>query len=191
MADDDLFFTVRGGALWACWLSGKPAVKLGSADEVMTAMAQFLREQSGAALPAAAPEVIIQPARQAGPGQSMASATSPALALAPEAPSSSPPKVLQDRTAIRHELTILGRIFTARGSRDVTILDLSETGCQFHAPMTQLKEGDHLTVKLGPVGPVEATVRWNRGESLGVQFDSPLYPSVLLHIRDSFDLRKR
>ena len=57
--------------------------------------------------------------------------------------------------------------------------------------MIHLRTDDRLTVKIGPVGPVEATVRWNRSDSVGVQFNSPLYPSVLEHIRNHFDLRRR
>lgn len=188
---DDLFFVSRNGAIWACWLSGKPAIKLGDDDEVVAAMAQFLR-------PAKAPQPAAVP-----PPASATHASSPAglppspaphlssLAPPPRSPAQVAKRVLKDRAAARHDLTILGRIFTANGSRDVTILDLSESGCQFHAPMSHLKIDERLTVKLGPVGPVEATVRWHRGDKLGVQFNSPLYPSVLDHIRDHFDLRRR
>jgi hypothetical protein len=175
VADDDLFFVSRGGHIWACWLSGKPAVDLGVDTEVTQAMTQFLQElrarvSSGAPIEAPPP---------------------PSPQPAPVVPPAPPPAVLKPRAADRHDLTILGRIFTARGSRDVTILDLSETGCQFHAAGSQLKADNRLTIKLGPVGPIEATVRWNRGDRHGVQFNSPLYPSVLQHIRDHFDLRKR
>lgn len=53
-----------------------------------------------------------------------------------------------------------------------------------------LRTENRLTIKIGPVGPVEATVRWNRGNRFGIELTNPLYPSVLVHIRDHFDLRK-
>lgn len=70
-------------------------------------------------------------------GASIETLPPPLYQAAPVVPPSIPlaprPSVIRPRAADRHDLTILGRIFTARGSRDVTILDLSETGCQFHA----------------------------------------------------------
>lgn len=97
---------------------------------------------------------------------------------------------MKERSA-RHEITIVGRIFTAKGSRDVTVVDLSETGCQFRDLARILEPGGRLTIKLGPIGPIEAAVRWRRSTKVGVQFSTPLYPSVLEHIRAHFDLRRR
>ncbi len=72
----------------------------------------------------------------------------------------------------------------------MTVLDLSERGCRFHVRSGQLKKGMPLTVKLGPIGPVEATIRWQEEEYVGVEFNTPLYPSVMEHIRQHFDLRR-
>ncbi len=47
-----------------------------------------------------------------------------------------------------------------------------------------------ITIKIGPVGPVEAHVKWGQGEYVGVEFVTPLYPAVLDHIRAHFDTRK-
>lgn len=121
MTDDDLFFVSRGRHIWACWLSGKPAVDLGVDTEVTQAMTQFLRELRALVVRGASIETLPPPLYQAAP------VVPPSIPLAPR------PSVIRPRAADRHDLTILGRIFTARGSRDVTILDLSETGCQFHA----------------------------------------------------------
>lgn len=182
MANDDLFFTSRGGNIWACWLSGKPAVNLGVDRDVSRAMVQFLKElQRQVAESKAAPKP---------PSPPVASTTQPRASIATEAPVPLTPKVLKARASTRHQLTIVGRIFTTRGSRDVTILDLSETGCQFDAPGSLLQPENRLTIKLGPIGPVEATVRWNHGNRFGIEFISPLYPSVLEHIRAHFDLRR-
>lgn len=182
--DDDLFFVSRSGSIWACWLSGKPAVNLGVDTEVSRAMVHFLKE-----LRAQVAKQAPGPPKE--PHRDSSVPPAPPPSAAPPSPPPPPPRVLKERQADRHDLTILGRIFTARGSRDVTVLDLSETGCQFHADGSHLKVDGHLTIKLGPIGPVEATVRWSRGDKYGVQFNSPLYPSVLDHIRAHFDLRNR
>jgi hypothetical protein len=180
MPDDELFFTARNGEIWACWLSGKPAAKLGAEPEVLAAMNQFLAERKpGAERDSAAASV---------PPPSPPPAPAPASSRPSLAPAS--PRVRLDRASPRHELTIIGRLYTANGSRDVTVLDLSESGCRFHEPVSQLKENTLLTIKIGPVGPIEASVRWCRGDHVGLQFSNPLYPSVLEHIRQHFDLRR-
>lgn len=181
MADDDLFFVSRGGKIWACWLSGKPAVELGVDRDVSRAMVQFLKELQKQV---AESKIARKPSSQPS-----APPTEPRVPMVAEAPAPIVPKVLKARASPRHEITIFGRIFTTRGSRDVTILDLSETGCQFDAPGSLLQPENRLTIKLGPVGPVDATVRWDRGNRFGIEFKNPLYPSVLEHIREHFDLR--
>jgi hypothetical protein len=175
VSDDDLFFVSRNGQIWACWLSGKPAVNLGSEAEVLSAMAQIVGS-------ATAPL-----AKSASPSQPAAAA--PVASTPPASPP--PPREIKERDTPRHELTIIGRVFTVGGSRDVTILDLSESGCQFYDASRRLENGARLTIKIGPVGPIEATVRWRRGDNVGVKFNTPLYPSVLEHIRDHFDLRRQ
>ena len=178
MSDEDAFFIARNGAIWACWLSGKPAINLGPEAQVLTAMNQFVSQQgsSTAALPAAATPP--PPANHTEPVETDAAVVEPEQA-----------REKQSRSDERHELTILGKIYTGQGSRDVTILDLSESGCRFHDRFGMLAGETPLTIKIGPIGPVAARVRWRRKEYVGLQFDSPLHPSVLAHIRGHFDLR--
>lgn len=178
MGEDDLFFVSRNGNIWACWLSGKPAVNLGNERDVLMAMAQAVRENVRSIMPDP------QPVQNA-----QATTLKSAVPSAPPVPPP-PPRSATERAATRHKITILGRIFTVGGSREVTILDLSETGCHFHDSETKLRSGLRLTIKLGSVGPIESTVRWVRDESVGIQFNSPLYPSVLEHIRAHFDVRR-
>jgi hypothetical protein len=185
MSDSDLFFVARSGNVWACWFSGRPAVNLGPQAEVLAAMRNAIEDADRAAPvtpPAPRAPAPPRPAPAAIPEQRP---TRPDPQVVPD------PQARKERTNTRHELTILGRVFTSGGSRDVTILDLSEAGCQFRDDAAQLPLGAHLSLKIGPVGPVQATVRWRRDESVGVQFTNPLYPSVLEHIREHFDLRRR
>jgi len=96
---------------------------------------------------------------------------------------------MTERVEPRHEISIVGRVRMGTGARDVTIQDLSEHGCKFHDRFSSLAIGAPVTVRIGPVGPVEAHVKWRRGEYVGVQFVTPLYPAVLDHIRAHFDMR--
>lgn len=178
MAEDDLVFVARKGAVWACWLSGKPAVRLGGEAEVLSAMRQYAR---GTGRPAP------KPATRAAPAPPPPAPAPPIQAKAPTRPPGPP----VERAKPRHELTIIGRIFTVGGSREVTIRDLSETGCQFFDPACQMASGARLTIKIGTIGPIEAGVRWRRDHNVGIEFTSALYPSVLEHIRAQFDLRRR
>ena len=178
MSDDEAFFVARNGAIWACWLNGQPAVNLGPEASVLDAMAQLVADKKGAS-PSAEPSAL---ATARG---------SLEVASIPPTSHASREEKRHERIHKRHELTIFGRLYTGKGSRDVTILDLSESGCRFHEPHSQLKENTLVTIKIGPVGPIEASVRWSRGEHVGLQFSNPLYPSVLEHIRDHFDVRRR
>lgn len=90
----------------------------------------------------------------------------------------------------RQPLTVIGRVRYGHGARDVTILDLTEDGCRFHDRFGRIPPETAITVKIGPVGPIDAIVRWRDGEYSGIQFMQPLHPAVFDHIRQHFDLRK-
>lgn len=98
---------------------------------------------------------------------------------------------MTERGEERHEIIIIGRVRTGTAARDVTIQDLSVSGCRFHDRFSSLPLDAPVTVKIGPVGPVAGHVKWRRGEYVGVEFDKPLYSPVLDHIRAHFDLRSR
>lgn len=97
---------------------------------------------------------------------------------------------VQHRTTPRHAIAIIGRVRTGTGARDVTVLDLSVHGCRFHDRFGHLLEGTAVTIKLGPIGPIDAEVKWREKEHVGIAFASPLHPAVLDHIRAHFDLRR-
>ena len=94
-----------------------------------------------------------------------------------------------NRGTDRYDISIVGRLRTGTGARDVTIVDLSEQGCRIYDRMGYLKPGLACTIKIGPIGPVDATIRWQEAPHSGLLFDRPLYPAVLDHIRAHFDLR--
>lgn len=105
VSDDDLFFTSRGGQVWACWLSGKPAVNLGVDKDVSRAMVQFLNDlRKQVASNAASPKP-----RPASPDSGLKPQGISAHVPPPAAP---PPKVVKERASVRHGVSIPGRIFT-------------------------------------------------------------------------------
>lgn len=97
---------------------------------------------------------------------------------------------MAERNAERHDISIVGKLRTGHGKRDVTIVDLSERGCRIFDRMGYLAPNMSVTIKIGPVGPIDATVRWQDQPYAGISFDNPLYPAVLDHIRAHFDLRE-
>lgn len=97
---------------------------------------------------------------------------------------------MTERNAQRHDIAIIGKMRTGTGKRDVTIVDLSERGCRIYDRMGYLTTGKAVTIKVGPVGPIDATIRWQAKGYAGLLFDNPLYPAVLDHIRAHFDLRE-
>lgn len=96
---------------------------------------------------------------------------------------------MADRGAERHDISIMGTLRTGTGKRDVTIVDLSDRGCRILDRTGILTPGLAVTIRIGPVGPVEATIRWQQVPYAGLRFENPLYPAVLDHIRTHFDLR--
>lgn len=174
MSDGDLFFTERNEEVWAVWLSGRPPVNLGSVADVRAAMAQFSIVAGANGAPA--PEGL----ERSGP---------PALRREPE-PTPPKPRSASERAEPRHGLKMMGKVFTTSGSREVTVLDLSERGCRFRDASGHLTEGTRLSIKLGEVGPIEAMVMWSDGSYVGVRFANPLYPSVMEHIRETYAGRR-
>ena len=153
-------------------------MKLGTESEVLAAMEEFIAE-AGAGSP---PEV--DPPSTAPLGRTAPSPPAPVEVVPPRK------QTENERTEQRHDVSIIGRVRASTGTHDVTVHDLSERGCRFHNPVGQLVEGMPLTIKLRPIGPIAATVKWCRAGYAGLEFRDPLYPSVLEYIREHFDSRR-
>lgn len=184
MSGDEFCFIAHEGAIWARWSCGKPDLMLGPEEQILVAMKKMIRNegQSVAGLKSRGNKSLNEIPTSSELSRSSESHPAP----------SSPPlgsKVMMERAEPRHEIIITGRIFTSAGSRDVKILDLSEAGCQFRDIRAHLERDGRLSIKLGPIGPITAVVRWRHTYDVGVRFDTFLHPSVLQHIRDHFDTR--
>ncbi|MFV0643566.1 MAG: PilZ domain-containing protein [Sphingomonadaceae bacterium] len=92
----------------------------------------------------------------------------------------------------RHEIEVDGRYRTGTGiARDVRILDISESGCRFYDRFGRLEAGREISIRIGPIGPIVALVRWSVNHVVGVEFDTRLYGPVYEHIRATLDERNR
>lgn len=92
---------------------------------------------------------------------------------------------MEERREERHGITVQGRYRTGSGMAvDVTLRDLSKGGCQVHDRLGRLEVEQFLTIRIGPIGPIDSRVRWLDGRVAGIRFDAPLNDSVLDHIRE-------
>ena len=83
----------------------------------------------------------------------------------------------------RYSISVPGRYRKGTGVRfNIAIKDLSEYGCQFSDLVGRIAVGDEITIRIGEIGPLAARVKWVANREIGVEFDQPLYPSVLEHI---------
>ncbi len=99
-----------------------------------------------------------------------------------------PANAAELRRFAREKLSAQGSMrFGGRGYA-VAMENLSEQGCQFWLPRKQgLPKGASIALFIEKMGPFAATVRWARDGWVGVEFDLPVYPPVLRHIRDHLD----
>ena len=83
----------------------------------------------------------------------------------------------------RYSIAVPGRYRKGTGvGFNVAIKDLSEYGCQFSDLGGRVQKGDEITIRIGSIGPLTARVKWIEKRKVGVEFEQPLYPSVLEHI---------
>ncbi len=90
----------------------------------------------------------------------------------------------------RHPVEIHGSYRIGRGTqRNVTMLDISETGARFHDHRTILANEAKITLRVDTLGPFDAIVRWVDGDAIGVQFAQRIYGPVFEHIRNTLGKR--
>lgn len=83
----------------------------------------------------------------------------------------------------RYSIAVAGHYRRGTGVRfEIAIRNLSEFGCQFSDYAGRLDEGAEISVRIGAIGPIGAQVKWIRARQVGVEFEQPLYPSVLDYI---------
>ncbi len=94
----------------------------------------------------------------------------------------------RDRDLPRYAISVPGRYRTGTGvAKDVDILDISESGCRFFDRFGRMTPGSQISLRIGTIGPVVATVRWREAQVVGVEFEYALYGPVFEHIRATLD----
>jgi len=176
VADQAMIFRIWDGTVWFCRSDGTPVYELGPSDKVLAAMRQLLG-------PGNVGETVSFEQRREGTELSFAHTSRTDQQPHPSG------SIKINRDGERHELTIAGKIYTATGSREIIILDLSENGCRFRERTGHLAPGTGLTIKVGSIGPLPAVIRWTRRNEVGASFDNPIHPTVLVHIRQQFRSR--
>ena len=167
--NDDPFLVSRNGEVWACWLNGKPTVNLGSEQNFWAAAEKLFNELN--------PSEARRDQPATGPKTADTNVqTEPA------------DRAQKERDEPRYDVTVIGKLYGSRGSREVTIFDLSTRGCRIE-DYSGAPPGSLVTIKIGAVGPIAAVVRWRRDHSVGLKFEDPLYPAVLENIRKQYSLR--
>lgn len=95
---------------------------------------------------------------------------------------------MEKRDDFRHTVKIQSRYRTGRGvARDVVVTDLSRHGCRMFDRFSSLAEGRYISIRIGSIGPIQAKVRWREHSVVGLEFDDPIHPSVLEHMRFTID----
>jgi hypothetical protein len=64
-------------------------------------------------------------------------------------------------------------------SHDIVFGAISGGGCRLNKVEPHVAVGDVIALSLGPIGPLEATIRWRRGDQAGVQFHERLDPAIV------------
>lgn len=65
--------------------------------------------------------------------------------------------------------------------RNVFISQISANGCRLANCGGDLCVGEPVQVSLGPIGPLDATVKWLGDDTAGVEFHAPIHPAILAH----------
>ena len=84
------------------------------------------------------------------------------------------------RNIPRERVVIEGQcVIGERGKEEALVTDLGLTGCRVRTEAVGITRSEGLKLWLGEVGPIAGKLKWSKGGSLGVQFDSPLEQGTL------------
>lgn len=85
----------------------------------------------------------------------------------------------------RHSTWVPGELRTGRGRPySVEVVDLSESGCRINERSAWLRAPSEVTIRIGALESLDATIRWVRDGQAGLEFRRPIYGPVFEHLRD-------
>lgn len=86
----------------------------------------------------------------------------------------------RSRTTARQAVVIDGQcVIGERAKEAALVTDLGLQGCRVRTEAVGVTRSESLQLWLGEVGPISGTLKWSKGGSLGVLFDSPLEKETL------------
>jgi hypothetical protein len=89
-------------------------------------------------------------------------------------------KSSRSRTTPREAVVIEGFCVIGEREREIALVtDLGLQGCCVRTEAVGVTRSEGLQLWLGEFGPVSGTLRWSKGGSLGVLFDTPLAEDTL------------
>ena len=95
------------------------------------------------------------------------------------------------RGALRHPVQVDSVVSTATAvHRSVTLIDISEHGCQIARP-DDLENGTLLSLSFGGFAPFDATVVWTSPDTAGLRFDQPIHAALVASVVAAAKGRRR
>jgi hypothetical protein len=79
----------------------------------------------------------------------------------------------------RKPVAMGGKLRVNNARQDVTLSDLSLTGCRIEAVYLTLFVGQRIILRPEGLEGLNGIVSWWTGPSAGIKFDTPLHPSVV------------
>ncbi|OBX19231.1 hypothetical protein A9995_08910 [Erythrobacter sp. QSSC1-22B] len=88
------------------------------------------------------------------------------------------------RDKTRKTLSLPGKIRMGRGiPQRVAITDLSEGGCRVIQANIRIKADSNVSIRVGNLDPIYASVRWTQNGAIGLEFQQPLCGSLVENMR--------
>ena len=88
----------------------------------------------------------------------------------------------------RFDVNVMGTLRTGAGTPiQAEITDLSENGCACTVGTVWMQSSDHASLRIGDLGPIDATIRWVNDRQAGIEFHRPVYGPVFEHLRALID----
>lgn len=86
----------------------------------------------------------------------------------------------RSRTTTRQPVVIDGEcVIGERAKETALVTDLGLQGCRVRTEAVGVTRSETLQLWLGEVGPIAGRLKWSKGGSLGVLFDTPLEEATL------------
>ncbi len=88
------------------------------------------------------------------------------------------------RDKTRKILSVPGKIRTGRGvPHRVAITDVSEGGCRIIESNIRIEAGSNVSIRVGNLDPIYASVRWTQNGVIGLEFQQPLCGPLVENMR--------